>query len=186
MRVAEILEIHATSDDTVYVLTRDRRLAQTNNAWRRFALANHGAAMLDRYGPGALLDDAVSPPLRAFYAQALDACLTSAAPWTHEYHCDSPQLHRRFRMTVFPAVEEQMLVTIHALHVEQPHTQEAHDATLPAYTRDGVITMCSHCRKTRHARSLQRWDWVPGLVANMPANVSHGLCEACMAFHFGL
>jgi hypothetical protein len=29
-----------------------------------------------------------------------------------------------------------------------------------------------------------RWDWVPGWVAESPEDISHGLCDACAAYYY--
>jgi hypothetical protein len=163
------------------ILTSDRRIVRTNSAWERFARANGGEAVLARYTRGVCIDDAISPDLRAFYARAFDRALETGKPFEHVYDCDSTDTHRRFRMIVYP-VEGQFLAVSNALEVTVP-LQRSHEPARDAdYIAHGIITMCSHCRRTRRAGTKQ-WDWVPAYVTHMPSNISHGLCETCFPFY---
>lgn len=172
-----------TSDDTVYVVSRDRRIVLVNDGWRRFALANGADAALAR-GEGLCLDDVLPAPLREPYIAALERAFVTGQRCEHEYECSRPDMFRRFRMVVYPVGGEE-LVCVHSLLVEEPHAREADDSLLSVYASDGLITTCSHCRRIRNPRGTLRWDWVPAFVAKPPPNLSHGLCEACSDFYYG-
>lgn len=171
------------SDDTSYVLSETLQIVSTNAAWTMFARANGGEQLLARWGPGASVLEAVPAVLREFYRAGFARTFETATPWLHDYECSSPELHRRFRMVAYPTAG--FIVVTHSLRVAHPHDLPASAAELGAYEQDGVLRMCSHCRRMHHREASERWDWVPGFVARMPANVSHGLCPPCAAFYYG-
>ncbi len=184
VQLAALLRSLAESDDVAYAITAERTLLRTNPGWTRFALANGGAALLERWGRGANIDEAIPPPLRAFYGDAFARALGSGERWEHDYECSSPETYRQLRMVVYP-VERRFMVVVHSLRVEKPIEREVCLPSDPAYAVGGVITMCSHCRRVRNAAGLRRWDWVPAYVETPPPNLSHGLCESCVAFYYG-
>ncbi|MDO9019914.1 MAG: hypothetical protein Q8S73_15435 [Deltaproteobacteria bacterium] len=172
------------SDDITFVLGADRRIVQFNEAWSRFALANGGGAGLQRWeGGGAPIDEAIPEVLRAFYVDAFARSLASGERWEHEYECSSAETYRRYRMVTYP-VDGRFLVVVHSLVAELPH-ERAECAPTGAYAADGIIVLCSHCRRVRNPAGLRRWDWVPAYVRSPPENVSHGLCEPCYEFYWG-
>jgi hypothetical protein len=69
--------------------------------------------------------------------------------------------------------------------------ESAHPATAAAVEgcyrdKNGFITMCSNCRRTRRVGCApQIWDWVSAFVANPPDCVSHGICGLCLEYYYG-
>lgn len=180
--LSSLLPALDASDDVAYLLGPDRRIARVSPGWSRFALANGGGAALGRWERGeAPLDDALPPPLRAFYLDAFARALESGEPWEHDYECSSDGAFRLFRMTAYP-VEGRCLVVVHSLRVEAPHGGPEHPPG-EAYAARGVVVSCAHCRRVRHPAG--RWDWVPAYVRAPPPNLSHGMCEPCCAFYWG-
>lgn len=172
----------AESHDVTYVLSHDLALVRANAAWARFARENDGDAVLARWGRGARVDAAISPPLRGFYTAAYARVIATGNRWEHDYECSSPTTFRKFRMVVYP-VNAQFLVVVNSLTVEVPHSQPVSEADDPTYALEGIVTMCSHCRRVRNQRVGKQWDWVPSYVASPPNNLSHGLCEACFEYY---
>lgn len=175
----------ASSEDTVYVLSADRRLLRTNRGWARFASANGGQALLEHDPTGLLLDDVLPDSLRDLYVRGFEGALATSKPWEHEYECSSPRTFRRFRMIAYPSRDRQALLVVSSLLVEVPHPAEPFGPVASAYTHRGLITMCANCRRVRNVEADQRWDWVPAWVERMPTNVSHGLCPPCVRFLYG-
>lgn len=127
-------------------------------------------------------------PLQDFYAGAFERVRQTGATWTHDYECSSPEVFRKFQMRVSPAWpndRDAPLVIVNSVLLEAPHTRLGYEALEEVY-RDvqQIVTMCCHCRRTRRP-STNLWDWVPQFVRGMPARVSHGLCESCIALHYG-
>jgi hypothetical protein len=181
-----------TLDDegnVVYGLTADLRLAYFNPAWRRFARDNGGVALGDdRYGPGTPVLEAISGPLRDFYARAYARVLETGEVWHHEYECSSPDTYRVFHQTVYPLRQRRGLVVVNSLAVSRPHEREAH-AVAPAgeyayRNAEGLITQCSHCRRVQRTDERPHWDWVPEWVSDMPPETSHGLCPLCFDYYY--
>lgn len=182
-RLNALLDSVAQSDDTAYVLDADRSILRTNPGWSRFALANGGVATL-RPWRGVPIDALLPEPLRAFYVGAFERVLATGERWEHDYECSSDETYRRFHMVAYP-VDGEFIVVVNSLRVERPHAREAHEPDDAGYAVDGVIRMCSHCRRVRNPRGHQRWDWVPAYVRHPPHNLSHGLCEPCCEYYFG-
>lgn len=170
-------------DNVSYLLSDSLRIVRCNDAGTRFAKANGGGAMLARWGRGAILLDAISQDLRGFYRHLYARALATNQRVEHDYECSSDQVLRRYRMIILP-IPPAFLVVTHALLVERPHDRAASEPDDAAYLHDGVITMCSHCRRVRATVSPERWDWVPAYLTMTLPNLSHGMCPPCGAFYF--
>jgi hypothetical protein len=168
----------ASGDNTTYVLSDDLRIIRVNEAWTRFARANGGEDMLVRCGRGTLLLDSISGDLRALHRELLEGVATTGERREQDYECSSAATERTFRMIVFPA-RARFLVVTHSLRIERPHERPVMAPDDCGYTNDGIIRMCSNCRRVLAIGASERWDWVPAYVTAMPANVSHGLCPPC-------
>jgi hypothetical protein len=78
------------------------------------------------------------------------------------------------------------LLAINSLRVERLHDVPSLAGLEEVYRQDsGLIVMCGHCRRTRRAvGDPDIWDWVADYVAKQPSQVSHGLCDACLEYHY--
>jgi len=173
----------ARSPDVICgVLADGLTIGYANAAWFEFARQN-GARRV--WGPGDCLLDAISDPIRGFYAEKLGQVLADRTPWEHDYECSSPDVHREFRLRALVLGEGAGLLLVHALRVEGPHADPGHPFVASRYrSAAGLITQCAHCRRVRCV-ATPSWDWVPALVAQPVENLTHGLCEACAAYYFG-
>lgn len=167
-------------DNVSYVLSKDLRILRTNAAWRRFALANGGESFLARWKHGSSLLDVIPDELKPFYRQSFARATEADERWDHDYECSSPELFRKYRMIVYPFGGS--FVVTHALLVEGPH-RVAHDPG-KHYETQGVIAMCSHCRRVRCTSELERWDFVPSYLAPGYTKVSHTLCPPCWRYYY--
>lgn len=183
MDLSGLLQGLSASEDSVYALSRDLRLVQTNDGWRRFARENGGDEVLAHWSSGASIMDAIPSSLCAFYSEAFRRAFATGERWEHDYECSSADVYRQYRMVVYP-FEGLFLVVVNALLIAAPHTREPCSPDRSLYMVDGIIGMCSHCRRVRNPKSM-RWDWVPDFVRRPPANLSHGLCEPCLGFYYG-
>ncbi len=165
-------------DNPSYLLSRDLQIVRVNDAWVRFAEANGGHDMLARWGRGAFVLDAISGELRTYYRELFEGVLATGERCEHDYECSSDRVERLFRMVVYP-VAAPFLVVTHSLRVERTHDREVVHADEARYRRDGIIPMCSNCRRVQAVGAVDRWDWVPSWVASLPPDVSHGLCPQC-------
>ena len=168
----------------VYALDRTLRLTYCNPAWDRFATEN-GAPHLRRNQPiGRGILDVIPPVLQRFYRDAFHSVLFTKQPWEHRYECSSPHQYRQFHMHVRPVSGG--VLTIHSLAVQHAVRLEGSKSAEEEYrSAQGIVTMCSHCRRTRRAHTAPPvWDWVPAFVEQMPEQCSHGLCLPCFEYHY--
>ena len=172
----------APLENTSYLLSADLRIVRVNAGWARFAETNRGQATLARWARGSCVLDAISGELRGYYRDLFERALACGEPIFHDYECSSERTHRVFRMMVFPLGQAFLAVT-HSLHVERDHDRIA-SAPSDIYVRDGIVQMCSHCRRVRAHGDVERWDWVPAYVQAPPPNISHGLCAPCAHYYF--
>jgi hypothetical protein len=171
----------ADGDNVTYILSADLCVLQTNGAWERFARANGGERLLERWRSGTSLLDSVSGDLKKFFRDGFYRASHSEERWEHDYECSSPTEFRRFRMIAYP-FSGSFLVT-HALLVSAAH-EDVTARPAETYERRGVIAMCGHCRRVRRTTDPECWDWVAAYVATPADNISHGLCTACYRYYY--
>ena len=172
----------------IYMLDSDLRIIYCNKAWDQFASLNVGTRLNRRAILGMRVLDVVAEPLKAFYENAFTQTEEKSQPWEHDYECSSPDSFRLFHMRVLPLGDSYLLVE-NSLRFERPHGSER--PVMPAdsalyVSKDGMLTMCSHCRRTRRTSttSVLVWDWVPSYLVEPPGRVSHGLCRNCRAYFY--
>ncbi len=174
----------------IFVLDSDFRLRYCNEAWDRFAMENGAVpqALRDRQ-IGRSVMEAMPAPLKRFYARLYAQVLFVEPSADHEYECSSAEIFRRFHMSVQRldvAGESSFLLVVNSLLVEEPFERPSALYSSDALRQeDGLITMCCHCRRTRVPGGEDLWVWVPGLVREMPPDVSHGICPICFDIHYG-
>jgi len=172
----------------IYMLDSDLRIIYCNKAWDQFASRNGGTGLNRRTILGMPVLDVVAEPLKAFYEDAFSLAKEKGQSWEHDYECSSPSAFRLFHMRVLPLADSYLLVE-NSLRFERPHGPER--PVMPAdsalyVSKDGVLTMCSHCRRTRRIDTTTApvWDWVPAYLVEPPGSVSHGLCRNCHAYFY--
>jgi hypothetical protein len=168
-------------EDNVCLLDRDNRIVYCNQAWDRFALANHGEQATFEHVYGIDVLSVCSDELRGFYQQLLHHSRTKGESVFHGYCCSSPTHLRIARMTVRP--HGQYLSVQHVMldekqHTDRPRVFDEH------YVSEGLVKMCANCRRTFNYKE-STWEWIPQLLVIMPRNTSHGLCKPCGLFYFG-
>jgi hypothetical protein len=172
----------------IYLLQPDLRIIYCNKAWDRFATQNGGVGLERIAILGTCILDVIPEPLQSFFANGFAEARKKGQPWEHDYECSSPELFRLFHMRVLPLANSYFLVE-NSLRVERPHGSDRQ--TMPAnaalyVSAEGILTMCSHCRRTRRIDTAEglAWDWVPAFLVDPPGFVSHGLCRNCRAFFY--
>jgi hypothetical protein len=170
------------TDNVSYILDHQLRIVDTNRAWDRFALENDGDCLIGTSQRGRPLLDVIPGVLQPFYRDGFARTTHTRDRWEHDYECSSPTVVREFRMLTYPF--DHSFVVTHALLISHARDEPA-AAPSPAYERDGLITMCAHCRRVRHASAPERWDWVPAYLAPDRDHVTHGLCAPCFRYYYG-
>jgi hypothetical protein len=173
----------------IYVLDRNLNIAYCNAAWDRFAMENGGASLFRRNQIGCNVVEITPPPLRPFYAKLYARALRGDQDVSCEYECSSGETFRRFHMDLMRKDipnQGSFLVIVNSLILETARQYpDIHYEFRALCEENGLITMCSHCRRTRIPNGGDHWVWVPDLVRAMPRNVSHGLCPVCFDIHYG-
>jgi PAS domain-containing protein len=176
------LETLEASAAVIYATDPELRLIYANPSWDRFAKANRGSHLVRSRLTREPLLDAMRGPLREFYTERFAQALQAAKPVEHAFECSSPQLKRTFHMRILPLRNKGLLV-INSLAAEEPMPSAAAPAGGEYLDHNGLITMCSHCRRTQRT-DVTRWEWVPAFVEQQPEQVSHGLCPVCLEYHY--
>jgi hypothetical protein len=103
----------------------------------------------------------------------------------HEYDCSSPELFRRYLMTLYPLGHAEGILVVNSTIIEAGHdTKKSHDPVSATYMdNNGFVRQCANCRRVRNMREPDRWDWVPAWVARPPARTSHTLCGFCLPYY---
>lgn len=179
----ELLDSVQGSDDVAYLLSSDFRILSVNEGFWRFAQANGAIGLAESLGRQSIFVG-VPQPLRDFYIGGFERARATGKPWEHEYECSSPERFRRFHMTVY-WVEQDKYVVVHSRRIESAHSRLECAPSDARYVRDGVIKMCSHCRRVENPEGHESWDWVPDYVRQPTPRISHGLCPPCGAFYWG-
>ncbi|MBC7842210.1 MAG: hypothetical protein H7099_07850 [Gemmatimonadaceae bacterium] len=182
------------SEAIAFGLWPDLTLAYVNPAWTRFAEGNNGEpGIQNEWGIGARYLDAIPGVLRPFYEQFLTATPepgVSLHPPSHVYECSSPTVFRQYLMQVYPLQKRAGYIVLNALVAESAHdplSRAPHTPDLDMYVDvNGIVTQCSHCRLIRCVGEQTRWDWVPSWVEEAPPKTSHGLCEMCFTYYYGV
>jgi hypothetical protein len=174
---------------TIYGIWPDFRLSYVNPGWFRFALENQGEPEIStKWRLGTSILDAIASPIRAFYKNQYQRCLQTRTPWSHEYECSSPTLYRWLHQSTYPLGRAEGLLIVNSLKIERLHdpcarTPEKAENTIYR-DKNGVAYQCPHCRRFKNLLELERWDWVPEWVKQMPSATSHTLCGVCFAHYY--
>jgi hypothetical protein len=173
------------SGDSACQLNSDLRIVYCNPAWDRFALANNGGLALSDRVLGSIIMEFIPPELIDFYRAAFASARDAVVEF--DYECSSPDSYRIFQMQILAVEQPKGYTLINALTVEEGMEAKRPALVLgPEYLTDaGIITVCSHCRRSRRVDCSGQWDWVPANLKPALRNVSHGLCPICHAYFYG-
>jgi hypothetical protein len=168
-------------ESIIYLLDSDLNIVRCNSAWDRFALANDGTDAIASKVLGTCIMDFVPPALRRFYEIAYGNVKRFRREWWHLFECSSPQVTRCYHMRILPNDGDGILI-INTLIRATPADAEPHGNVLDYSAMDGVVTMCSHCRRVRNLHTGD-WDWMPELLLRGNVLATYGLCDFCAAYH---
>lgn len=173
----------------IYGLWPDFRLAYLNPAWFQFAIENGGEPKISReWQLGSSILDAMTSPVREFYATNYRNSLTTYRVWTHEYECSSETVYRWLHQMVYPLGRREGLLIVNSVRIERPHDPRERMArqAVTAIYRDnnGFMHQCAHCRRVKNLLEVERWDWIPEWVRVVPNAVTHTLCPPCFAHYY--
>lgn len=170
-------------NSVIYLIDAEKRVIRCNRGWDRFALANGGDKSVSGRVVGTDIMAIVPLELREFYRAAYDNVQRHRREWWHMFECSSATQKRVFQMRILPS-DDGGLLTINTLTIssdlEVPEPRIVSDYA----DSEGIVTMCSHCRRVRRLGRPRGWDWVPQLLIGTQTLVTYGLCEFCTAYHY--
>lgn len=178
----------AETGDPVVGLWPDFAIAYLNPAWFRYARQNGAPPeFFEQWTLGRNLLDAIPELLRAYYLAAYEQCLQRGEPWSEDYECSSAAHFRVNRSTAYPLAHGAGLLVVHSRRVERPHERDAVPASWERFANEhGWLSQCAYCRRYAERGHRARWVWVPEWVRRPPATVTHGICEPCASYYFGM
>ena len=178
-------DIHVLEHDTAvtYAVDAEKQIRYCNQAWDTFAHENGTDRILRSSIVGRRLGDFIPASLAAFYDHLFGQAEHTGAVQRFDYECSSPEVYRVFQMQVFPLPASGGFLLINSLHVSTRHRRKGSDASDLQYVRDGGLTMCCHCRRTRRLDSGV-WDWVPAYLNQKAHHVAADLCQICFCFFY--
>ncbi|HKJ66146.1 MAG TPA: hypothetical protein VJ969_12130 [Desulfopila sp.] len=172
------------SEDVIYIVDSAFFLKAYNSMWEKFAHDNNGEEVLRRYPLGSSIHDAFLEPIKSYLIRAYTAALQDNTPFEQTYECPSPLEYRLYRQTAYPLVQSRGLVITNHLVRKSQLREEIVAFSKQFVDKREIITQCQNCRKIRDPQNEQRWLWVPSLVKNTLANISHGICPQCLDHYF--
>ncbi len=176
---ASQLEYFKHTPDVTYICDSDLRLLACNPAWTRFALANGGREIPDRWGPGSSLTDAMSGWPRAYYRKQYIQALATGEVFRQEYECSSPGEERHFLQVAYPLERGRGLLITNSL-VREESPKSAGDAGGQYVDHRGLIVQCSHCGRVAWPEVEGSWGWAPTLAGRTDSRISHSFCPWCL------
>lgn len=174
---------------SVFGLSKDLKLNYFNEAWLNFSQQNNGEPDISsKFTIGTSIELAINGPIKDYYINNYKKVLKDLKVWKHEYECSSPNLYRLFSQDVYPLKNAEGIIIINSLKIEKPFSiNKDKDLTyskIEYLNENGTITQCTNCRRTKRIVELEIWDWVPSFVLEMPANVSHSICQTCFDYYW--
>ncbi len=144
--------------------------------WDEFALSNGGTK--------ALANDVLATPLDTHIhdeettkcvVEMVQAVLASHDALRIDYRCDSPEIMRRFQLTIQPMKDDRVLM-VHDLRDAQYFTQPLKPWTA---SETAAHCKCSFCCAV--SQDEGRWVRPDALGADHPAEVRYTTCPECKA-----
>jgi hypothetical protein len=174
--------------ESACLLDAEARIVAVNAAWDAFATGNGGpgctgAVLVGSHYAAHVAGEEPGQRLAASLRRGL-----AGETVGDDSECNTPERFRHLRTLYLPVRARHDgpvagLLVIHTVLREGPigEVHPAHPPDEAAYRgAGGLIRMCSCCRRARRLAGPQRWDYVPAWVSQRPAEVTHGLCEACL------
>ena len=168
-------------------LTESLQICYCNPAWDRFAQENDGGKdVLAAQVIGEFFLRFVPTELESHFRGLFEKARALGSVQSQDYECSTPELFRLFRMEIYPLHPGHGFVVINSLRVEHPHTRKVCSPDAMRYTdNNGLIHMCSNCRRTNRVDKPMIWDWVPAYVRSGRRDLTHGICPFCREYYYG-
>jgi len=165
-----------------YLVNSELKLIYANKQHQLIAEKNGAPDLIQKFGYGSLILNAISGPQKDYFETVFRTALTSPQPVTIDYECPTPDTYRDFRMIIYPLADKRGLYFEHSLLLERSHDRQAVPFSKTDYLDEhNIAHQCGHCRRTRNLKT-DSYNWVPD--AFEIRQVSHGLCPTCLSYHY--
>lgn len=177
-------------NNSIYVVDREYKIVDYNDGYRKFAIANDGDDILERWPVGSYVLSPVPEVIRNVIQRMYDDVILRKKIVEYEYECHSPTVFRLFKMRIFPFMQD------FALHEHTPieistlsGAHEISDSEIRSGYIDSknIIHQCCHCRRTQSSTNENKWVWVVPLIMRDNAfsrNISHTICPVCLHHYY--
>lgn len=176
----------AIQPSTLVAIAPDGLILWFNGAWGRFARANAGETVLRAFrARQSSYYTGIADPLRSYFERAFGDAYAKQQVFDQDYECSSEHVMRTMHLRALPIPDGGLLLE-HSQTCASPMDRTEAAAIRAKYvTPAGLIVQCSNCRKVRRSEGAI-WDWIPSWLSSAPTRVSHGVCEVCLGFYYGL
>ena len=168
---------------SAYCLTRELTIGYFNPGWFCFAQENSGAEACLRWGLGSSFLAGMTSVMRPSYDALFRTAALTLLPTQQIYLCPTPTRHRQYITRVLP-LPSGVFVCHNTLVVERDHEDRGRPLGADYVSPLDLVLQCSNCRRVKHLKVENRWDWIPSLLEIPHEHTSHGLCEPCLAFFY--
>lgn len=167
----------------VYSVDASDAIVHVNEAWRSFAAANDGSALLPPAILGRTLWEFITDDVTLqLYRRLLARVRGGSGPVQFAFRCDSPGMRRLLEMNILADIGGGVTFVVHPLVLEQRDRVELLD---PHALRAGrLLRLCGWCKRIPDAdgRWMEVEEALPTLEvfagARVPA-ITHGICGDC-------
>lgn len=181
----DLADLNASSN-TIYAVWSDLTIAFLNDAWFDFARENRaGDDFLEGFGIGSSVDVGGDDPMNRYFIDCIHRSLREERAVAFQYECPAPETFRLMQVNFLPLRNDLCVISIarvksssHQAQGRDPRAGTAFDYL----NDDGLISMCSCCRRVRVPGTEHEWDFVPALIEDPVDTISHTFCESCKAY----
>ena len=177
------LTVLESNPSTCYMLGAGLEITYCNPAWNRFAAENGGVGLLAESVLNRPVLQYFTPVMRDYYSDLFARARDERQMLCQEYECSSAETFRSFQMQIYPLKDG--FAIVNSLRAERVHSSKAMLPFDHTYLQsNGLLRMCSNCRRTSRNDESGRWDWVPGYLAHGLKNITHGICPVCLEYFY--
>lgn len=163
-----------------YVVDRQDRLVDVNDAWWRFARENGADQLAPSLVVGRLLWELI-PPAEAIFEPLLDAVRTRGRAISARFRCDAPDVRRLLLMDLVPGPGGEVEFRVTPLHTEQRTPVRLFTTDEPRSAEHVVV--CSWCKRVQVELEWREVEQAFGRLRPLEQvvlpQVSHGICPRC-------
>ena len=168
-----------------------------NEAWDRHAEQNGGApsclgaSIIGTRWLDHVRGDEVREGLADLLARVLRDPGPRPRPLLQMGECNTPTTAQLLSTQLEPVLHDGEAVAVRILHTvvrERPISEVydvVHRPSDSYLAEDGRVAQCSCCRRVRDPAEPERWDLVPALLQQPPAEARQVLCGYCAELHVG-